>query len=227
MNELLSEEQQQIEAIKSWIKEHFLSLLAAIVIFCAIVFGPDLYQSYKNSKIFPASDTYEQFNQAVVQASSGNVATDSELQLVDRLADLLVEQYGDTQYAFLASLNAAKLSADLGNYQAALSRLQWAESNTGNQADQQLVNYRLAMIEAQLGETASALARLDKANEHFGSLYAEARGDIHNGLGNRAQAVEAYQQALSLLTSRNNSQSDSIQFKLNDLLSGLGSLKGQ
>lgn len=224
MNDIRSEEQQQLEDIKNWIQEHALSLAAAVVIFCAIVFGPDLYQSYKNSQTWPASDTYEQFNNAVIRAQSGAVSTDEELQLVDQLADLLVEEYGESYYAFLASLSAAKLSADLGNFEVALSRLQWAEKNTGNEADEQLVNYRLALLEAELGQTDSALARLSESNEHFASLYAEARGDIHSATGNREEAIVAYQQALDTAGEVNSAQRNSINLKLDSLQKGLGSL---
>jgi len=190
----------------------------------SIVFGPDLYQSYKNSKIFPASDTYEKFNLAVGQASQGAVATDSELELVDNLADLLVEQYGDSHYAFLASLGAAKLSADLGNYEAAFSRLKWAEEHTGNEADQQLINHRLALVEAQLGDTESALNRLSNANTHFASIYAETRGDIYASLGQKERSIAAYEE--SIAASENaGSNARNVELKLNNLLSGLGSIQ--
>lgn len=225
MNDTLSEEQQQIEAIKVWIQEHMLSLVAAVVVFCGIVFGPDLYQSYQNGKIFPASDAYEQFSEAVGQASSGAVATDAELELVDKLADLIVEQHADTHYAFLASLGAAKLSADLGNYEVALSRLQWAEANTGNEADEQLVNFRLAQVEAQLGDTESALKRLANPNAHFAALYADIRGDIHASLGQRDLAISAYQASIAATESSDAATlRNSVDLKLNSLLSGLGSI---
>lgn len=226
MNDILSEEQQQIESIKNWIQEHMLSLIAAVVIFCGIVFGPDLYQNYKNSKIFPASDTYEQFSLAVAQASAGVVATDAELELVDALADRLVEEYGDSQYAFLASLRAAKLSADLGNYEVALSRLKWAEQNTGNKADQLLVNHRLALVEAQLGDTDSALGRLSSPNRHFASIYAETRGDIYAATGQRDEAIVAYEEAVEAADVANASQQSGAKLKLNNFLEGLGSITG-
>lgn len=223
MNDILSEEQQQIESIKNWIQEHLLSIIAAVAVFCAVVFGPDLYQSYKNSKIFPASDTYEQFNLAVTQASQGAVATDAELELVDTLADLLVEEHGDSHYAFLASLGAAKLSADLGNYEVALSRLEWAQANTANEADQQLVNHRLALIEAQLGNAESALNRLANPNTHFAAIYAETRGDIYASLEQNDRAVEAYQEAVEA-RELNGSSTQAVTLKLNNLLNGLGSV---
>ena len=225
MNDILSEEQQQIESIKNWIKENYLSLIAAIAVFCAIVFGPDLYQSYKNSRIFPASDMYQSFSEAVSQATTGAVATDAELQRVDALVDQLIEQHAESHYAFLASLGAAKLSADLGNYPAALARLRWAESNTGNQADQQLVNHRLALVEAQSGDTDSALARLAAPNAHFAALYAETKGDIYASLGEREQAIGAYEESLEVHTAQANlANTRSLELKLNSLLSGVGSL---
>ena len=201
-----------------------MSLIAAIAVFCAIVFGPDLYQSYKNGKIFPASDAYEQFNQAVGLANSGAVATDSDLAAVDSLADILVEQHGDTHYAFLASLGAAKLSVDQGNYEVALSRLQWAEKNASNEADQQLVDFRLAQVKAELGDTDAALAYLAKPNAHFAPLYAEVRGDILSAKGQRQEAISAYEETLELIGAENSVQRNITELKLKDLQEGLGSV---
>ena len=224
MNDILSEERQQIESIKNWIREHMYSLIAAVAVGCGIVLGPDLYESYRKGKIFPAADTYEQFNLAVAQASTGSVATDSELARVDELADLLVEQYGDSHYAFLASLGAAKLAADLGSYEAALTRLLWADQNTGNGADRQLVNHRLALLEAQLGDTESAIGRLADPNTHFAPLYAETRGDIYAAVGQRDQAIAAYEESLAAFEATSSRrQINSVEIKLNNLLTGVGS----
>jgi len=224
VNEILSEEQQQIETIKNWIKDNLLVIVAVAVVCSAVVFGPGAYQGYKNSKIFPSSDAYEQFNAAVEQASSGTVSTDAELQRVDDLTDMLVEQHGDTHYAFLASLKAAKLSADIGNYSVALSRLNWAKENATSEADQYLVNYRLALVEAQLGNSSKALDLLSESNEHFSALYGEARGDIYKANGQRDQAISAYRDALESLDETNTVQQATIDLKLSHLETGLGAI---
>ncbi len=224
MKDIRSGEREQIEAIKAWFQEHLLGLILAVLAFCAIFFGPDLYQSYRNSQIWPASDAYERLDLAVSSASSGPVATDSELALVDQLADQLIEEHADSHYAFLAALSVARLSADLGHFSAALDRLQWASEHAGNDADEQLVNFRLALLESQLGTPDSALERLAAPNDHFASLYAEARGDIHNSEGQRQEAAKAYQTALDTMSSDNTGRQTSLELKLANLETGLGSV---
>ncbi|MEQ9566029.1 MAG: tetratricopeptide repeat protein, partial [Pseudomonadales bacterium] len=55
-------------------------------------------------------------------------------------------------------------------------------------------------------------------------LYAAARGDIHVSLGQRVQAIAAYEEALARLAGENSTQSNTIQLKLDSLRSGAGVL---
>lgn len=223
MNDIISEEQQQIEAIKNWLKENALWVLGCIVAICAFFYGPDAYENYKNGKIYPASDQYEEFNSSLTTALSQTVVTEALQQTVDGLADQVIENHGDTHYAFLASIGAAKLSAQVGSYGAAKSRLSWAAEQAKSGADILLVNYRLALVEMQLGNIDTALDLLGDSNEHFAALYAEARGDAYTSLGERDQAILAYQEALES-AEENTNQSYHIDLKLANLQSGLGSI---
>lgn len=223
MNDIISDEQQQIEAIKNWIKDNLLWIAGFIVVACVSFFGPDAYQTYKNNKIFPASDSYEEFNSTLTIALSQIVVTEALQQNVDGLADQIIENYPDTHYAFLTSIGAAKLSAQVGSYGAAKSRLTWAADQADSEADKQLVNYRLAIVETQLGNTDAALDLLGDSNEHFAPLYAEARGDIYSIQGERDQAILSYQEALDA-SEENTNQSYLVGLKLTNLQSGLGSI---
>lgn len=224
MSDIRSEEQEQLEAIKHWFQQNALAILGAIIIGAGIFFGPDLYQSYKNSKIWPVSDLYSEFAAEVSRVSGSPQPDDQDLEEVSYLADNLIESYPDTHYAFLASLSVAGLNAKLGEYESARERLQWAAERAQEEADVQLVNYRLALVEAQLGETQSALDRLSGANTYFAPIYSAARGDIHASLGQREQAISAYEDALAQLPAGNLSQSNTIQLKLDNLQSGAGAL---
>lgn len=224
MSDIRSEEQQQLESIKYWFQQNALFILGAVLLGSAIFFGPDLYQSYKNNKIWPVSDIYSEFSMAVSRAEASPQPGQQELAAVDELANTLIQDHADTHYAFLASLSVAGLNVRLGDYETARERLEWASERAQEEADVQLVNYRLALVEAQLGETDAALDRLSGANQHFAPLYAAARGDIHVSLGQRDQAIAAYEEALARLAGENSTQSNTIQLKLDSLRSGAGVL---
>ena len=222
MSDIRSEEQEQLEAIKYWLKQNAFPILAAVLVAGGIFYGPDLYKSYKNSKIWPVSDMYTELNAAVLQASSAPQITQQQMSTVGELTDSLVQDYPDTHYAFLASLADAGLNVQQGNYQIAKERLEWAVQQAEAEADVQLANYRLALVEAQLGETDAALGRLSGANAQFAPLYSAARGDIYASLGQRDQAISAYEEALAGLVGENSIQSSTVQLKLNGLRTGAG-----
>jgi len=224
VSNIRSEEQEQLESIKYWFQQNALTIVGAVLLGSAIFFGPDLYQSYKNNKIWPVSDIYSNFSVAVSRAKAMPEPGQQELAAVEDLANTLIQDHPDTHYAFLASLSLAGLNATVGDYEAARERLEWAAEQAQQEADVQLVNYRLALVEAELGVTDAALNRLSGANQHFAPLYAAARGDIHVILGQRDQAVSAYEEALVQLSGDNSAQGNTIQLKLNSLRSGAGVL---
>jgi len=226
VNETISEEQQQIKAIVDWFKENGTWVLVFLVAVSAFFYGPGIYQNYKNSKIFPGSDQYEEFSSALSTAFAQTVVTEAMQQSVDGLADRLIETHTDTHYAFLASLGAAKLSAQVGSYGAAQSRLSWAAEYAKSEADKQLVNYRLALVEMQLGNTDAALNLLEGANEHFAAIYAEARGDVYSQSGDREKAIQAYQESIDAAEGNTNT-SYIVELKLANLETGLGSITEQ
>lgn len=224
MSDIRSEEKEQLEAIKYWFQQNGLAILGAVVVGAAIFFGPDLYQSYKNSQVWPVSDRYSNVSSEIARVSGMPETNAQEIAEVNDLANSLIQEYPDTHYAFLTSLAMAALHVSHGDYESARDQLSWASEQAQAEADIQLVNYRLALVEAQLGETDAALGRLSGANEHFAPLYSAARGDIHAGLGQREQAISAYEEALAQISEDNLSQINTIQLKLNDLRSGAGAL---
>jgi len=224
VSDIRSEEQEQLEAIKYWFKQNAFAILGALLVASGIFYGPDLYKSYKNSKIWPVSDMYTEINAALSQASVAPEITEQQMSVVRELTDSLVQNYPDTHYAFLASLADAGLNVQQGNYSIAKERLEWAVQQAEAVADLQLANYRLALVEAQLGETDAALDRLSGANPQFAPLYAAARGDIYATLGQRDQAISAYEEALVGMAGENSVQSNTVQLKLNGLRTGAGAI---
>ena len=114
-------EEEQIEAIKKWWKENWLSLLGGVMIGIGILVGGKYYFDSRNFHAEAASMEYE----AMMQAMNQNMAPEAET----RAATLLGE-YADTPYAAFAALTMAKLKADANDLVAAKSHLRWAIDNT-------------------------------------------------------------------------------------------------
>lgn len=193
MNDQL--EKEQLEALKSWWKENGTQVLVVGCIAAIVYFGYNWWQSSNQTKLNNVSTLYEQYLQEISIAAGSVDPTDDQVKTVNFLTDQLVDEYGDSHYAFLATLNTAAFDVRRGAWELALTRLGWAEQYADTEADQQLVNYRVALLQAQLGEVDTALDMLQGSNEHFASIYAEARGDILLGSDRREEALAEYETA--------------------------------
>ena len=197
MNDVYTEK-EQIDALKSWWKENGTQVLFAGCLVAIVYFGYNWWKSNAETQLNNVSVLYEQYLQEMGLAASLPQPTDDQVKTVNFLTDQLVDEYGDSHYAFLASLNTAAFDVRRGEWEIALQRLGWAEQYAEAEADQLLVNYRIALLQAQLGETETALNMLDDSNEYFASIYAEARGDILLGAGRSTEALAEFESASSL-----------------------------
>lgn len=196
MNDVRTEE-EQIQAIKDWWKENGTQVLLVGCLVAAAYFGYGWWQNQQETQVNDALAAYDQYLQAISEASNSLDPTEAQVKTVEFMTDQLVEQHGNTHYAFLANLNTAAFDFRLGEWESAESRLSQAKAQASDEADVLLANYRHALVVAQLGNSERALDMLAESNEHFASIYAEARGDILLSLGQTTEAVTEYESALA------------------------------
>ena len=196
-------EEEQVQAIKHWWKENFVSLIAGIVIGAVILFGYKYWTENKKIQAQQASNIYSQILLSKNDKAKGAL----ELQ----------SNYAGTPYAALATLLLAKENVDTNEINKAISQLKWVIDNNHSDGIQHVAQQRLARVYLSQDNVESAEALIKGIKENgFSVAYNEIRGDINLAKKLPVQAKENYRLALSSM-----SQSDQryaiIKMKLDDL----------
>ncbi|MFA0087299.1 hypothetical protein BCU70_20410 [Vibrio sp. 10N.286.49.C2] len=201
--ELYDSEEQQVEAIKDWWQENGKAVVLGVVVGLGGLFGWRYYQDSAVEAQEAASEQYTKVIQAL--AAQGVDASDDVQSFIDSSKT--------TEYSILAALQLAKAQVEAGNLDQALEQLQWAQSNTKDEAVSPLVTYRIARIMAEQDNVDGARAELDKvSDEAWAGRVAELRGDIAIKAGDRDAAYSAYTEAQQAQDA-----SQGLQIKLDDL----------
>ncbi|WP_199436471.1 tetratricopeptide repeat protein [Vibrio owensii] len=201
--ELYDTEEQQVEAIKDWWKENGKAVIIGAVVGLGGLFGWRYYQD----SVIQASEAASQSYTTVMNALQTKGA--------DAQADIqaFIDSNEVKEYSVLAALQLAKVQVDAKDLSAALEQLKWAQSNTKDAALSPLISYRIARIEAEMGNFDSANAELDKVTDAaWTGRIAEQRGDIALRQGDKEAAYAAYTEAQQAADA-----SPTLQMKLDDL----------
>ncbi|AQW57563.1 YfgM family protein [Vibrio owensii] len=201
--ELYDTEEQQVEAIKDWWKENGKAVIIGAVVGLGGLFG---WRYYQNS-VIQASEAASQSYTTVMNALQTKGA--------DAQADIqaFIDSNEVKEYSVLAALQLAKVQVDAKDLSAALEQLKWAQSNTKDAALSPLISYRIARIEAEMGNFDAANAELDKVTDAaWTGRIAEQRGDIALRQGDKEAAYAAYTEAQQAADA-----SPTLQMKLDDL----------
>ncbi|EMR37282.1 YfgM family protein [Vibrio harveyi] len=201
--ELYDTEEQQVEAIKDWWKENGKAVIIGAVVGLGGLFGWRYYQD----SVIQASEAASQSYTTVMNA----------LQTKGAEAQVDIQAFIDSnkvkEYSVLAALQLAKVQVDAKDLSAALEQLKWAQSNTKDAALTPLISYRIARIEAEMGNFDAANAELGKVTDAaWTGRIAELRGDIALRQGDKEAAYTAYTEAQQAADA-----SPALQMKLDDL----------
>ncbi|HEQ3589529.1 YfgM family protein [Vibrio harveyi] len=201
--ELYDTEEQQVEAIKDWWKENGKAVIIGAVVGLGGLFGWRYYQD----SVIQASEAASQSYTTVMNALQTKGA--------DAQADIqaFIDSNKVKEYSVLAALQLAKVQVDAKDLSAALEQLKWAQSNTKDAALTPLISYRIARIEAEMGNFDAANAELGKVTDAaWTGRIAELRGDIALRQGDKEAAYAAYTEAQQAADA-----SPALQMKLDDL----------
>lgn len=187
-------DEETVEAIKDWWKKNGTSLLIGIVAALAIVFG---WQAWQQQQVDYRTEAASQF--ATLINAYTDESQDDRAETVEFVANTLREDYSDSAYAVYGSLILAKqqlMAQD--NAEAAISTLEWANSQTDqNQPLSLIIRSRLARAQFDSEQYDAALSTIEGAADadSFDTIFSELRGDILLAQGNTDQAREAYLKA--------------------------------
>lgn len=182
-------EQEQIQQLKTWLKQYGLTILLGIIIAFLITMGWRYWQNYRTKILLHASAVYDEMltlraqnneNGAIVQAKK------------------LLSHYPKTPYAHMAAMMVARDEALNKNYAEAINQLKWVIDHSKSPSIKGIAYIRIARILITENEPDVALATLKKLKDkNFIGLADETRGDAYLAQNNLSAAREAYQLALN------------------------------
>lgn len=187
MDENLSE-QEQIERIKQWWREHGWYLLGGVAVSALGILGWNQYQNYRDARAEEAAALYQSMLQAVEE---------DRAEVVSELLERLRDEYAATPYDEQASLLYAR-SQLVRNPAAATDALRYALENADDEELAMIARLRLARTLAYREQYDEALALLDVSEPgRYAASLQSIKGDIHAELSEPDAARTAYTQALT------------------------------
>lgn len=203
-------EQEQIANVKYFWRDWGKYLLALIITIIIGYAGSSAYNWHQQSQAQSAAAIYLDFN---------NALTANDVPKALQVTDKLVAELPATEYASLASLQAAKLAFDKKNYPAAEKYLVWTKDNSKDKSLQSIAVLRLASV--YIDEQKFDKAREMLKTKHylsFDGLFYESRGDMYIAMGDLNKARDAYKEGLQK-SANDPSTQQAIQMKL-DVIGG-------
>src|SRR5262245_52840839 len=182
------EEQEQVEELKAWWKQHG-NLVTAVVVAAALAFaGWQGWRWYQANQAAHASMLYETLSKAA-QANDTKALRDA--------AGALVENYPRTLYASMGALVAARYYYDHNDPKSAKAQLQWVIERSASDDFRDLARLRLAAVLLDEKAFDEALKLLESAHgAAYESQFAALKGDVLVAQGKPAEAKAAYKLAL-------------------------------
>ncbi|WP_439328005.1 YfgM family protein [Lonepinella sp. BR2357] len=143
-------EEQELNEIKSWWKENYKSLIAAVIIGAGGVFGWRFWQDYQMSKAQQMSAQYEQAVYSNVDATTKNTQIDA-----------FVKEHSKTGYATLALLEKAKSAVQNQDFSQAEVALKDSMAQAPDEILSSIAGIRLAEIQLQQDKFDEVLSTLN------------------------------------------------------------------
>lgn len=184
------EEQEQLDAFKTWWKSYGNITVAALCVALVGFTGVQGWKYYQHQQSLHASIQY----QALMQVDP------EDTKAIKSLSAELMDKYASTPYAGRAAMAAAKANYAARDSKSAKGQLEWAAKNAKEDAVRTLANLQLAAIQFEEKDYDAALKTLaEKHDAGFDGLFADLKGDILVAQNKKAEAKLAYEEALSKL----------------------------
>ena len=182
-------EEEQVEKLKSWLKENAMSIVMGVVIGVGGIGGFNYWQDLQESR---AAEASARFEQVLAALQSGDREKLSEQ------ASVLIDEFDSTDYAFMAQLALARDGVENGDFGQAELALQQVVGSAGESPLAYVARARLAAVQIQKGDYDAALSTLAvEFPAAFEARADELRGDAYAMLGRVDEAIEAYRGAQS------------------------------
>jgi predicted negative regulator of RcsB-dependent stress response len=203
------EEQEKVEELKAWWKQHG-GFITALIVAVALGFaGWQAWRWYEANQAAHASVLYDTVTKAA-QTNDAKALRDA--------AGTLVESYPRTLYASMAALVAARYYFDRNDLKNAKAQLQWVLERSASQDFKDLARLRLAAVLLDEKAYDEALKLLEaKPAPAYEAQYAALRGDILVARNQAAEAKAAYKLALEKAQGMEGAFQESVRMRLDAL----------
>jgi len=184
------EEQEQLDALKAWWKEHGNHVLTVVTAAFVAYAGFQGWKYYQHQQGLQASAAYE----ALTQLDTKDVKK------IRSVSGQLMEKYSGTPYAARAALMAARANYEAGDVKSAHAQVEWAMTHAQDDAVKSIAQLQLAGLQFEEKKYDDALKTLaDKHDPAYDGLLSDLKGDILVVQGKPAEAKKAYAEALAKL----------------------------
>ncbi|WP_165831957.1 MULTISPECIES: tetratricopeptide repeat protein [Gammaproteobacteria] len=200
----MENEDQQVEQVKSFIKEYGPWIVGGLVVGLGLMFA---WRSFQSAQLAEQQAATAQVKQIVDQL-------DAETSEVIEAQSVLGE-LSDSDYAALTRLVVAKSAVAAENLEEAATQLEMAMNESTNAQVTSIAALRLARVEIALGRYDNASNALSQVTvTSYAALKSEIEGDLHLAQGNEDAARMAYASALE---SSESGMNRVLQMKLDSL----------
>ena len=213
MDDYLLTEKEQLEALKRWLRENGLAIVAGIAVAALGLGGYRWWQAYRDGADLAAGAMFIQMENAFAQGDR----TQAFIVLGD-----LERQYPSSPYADQAKLASAKAFVEDNELGRAADELRDVMQHTRDPILKPIARLRLARVQIAQHQPTAALATLSgeaasaQATGAQAAQYAEARGDAYYAMGRKTDALAQYRLARAADTS-GDSDSGLLDLKISDL----------
>lgn len=207
-------EEEQIEAIKRWWNDNWLTIVLPIALAIVAYTGWNFWNDHNLDQAQQASDKYEQLAE-LVGGEPGATIDVSVRGEAKALANEIQLSYAGGLYADLSALISAKIAVEEGDLAMAEQALRGVADAGANTGVQEVAKARLAKVLLASERYSDALALVNAStSEASKALFAEVRGDVYMAQGEMGAARTAYQEAIDSLSPQQGSHRGMLQFKL-------------
>lgn len=187
MDDYLLSEREQWEALKRWLRENGLAIVAGVAVAALGLGGYRWWQAYQNGADLAAGAMYVQMENAFEQGDR----TRAFILLGD-----LERKYPSSPYADQAKLASARAFVEDGDLARASDELQDVMQHSRDPILKPVARLRLARVQIAQHQPSQAIATLSgAASGALAPQYAEARGDAYYAMGDKTAALAQYRLA--------------------------------
>jgi predicted negative regulator of RcsB-dependent stress response len=203
------EEQEQVDALKSWWNENGTFVLVAVLVAVLALTGWVGWRRYETVQAGQASVLYETLVKAA-QGGDGKAMRDA--------GGALAEDYSRTPYASMGALVAARYYFDRNDLKSAKAQLQWVIERARTDDFRDLARLRLGAVLLDEKEYDEALKVADAPHgAAYDAQFAALKGDLLVAKNQAAEAKAAYRLAIEKASKESVAFRESVRMRLEAL----------